>query len=352
MSNVADSGEEHSMIWGMFMAATMNAETFMGKNFSTIQNLIMNSKDFILKQMFDITAKLVGEEEKINNLDNIHWRKFMETTVIDWWWNSYQSSAHKSLSSQILLLIVKTQQHPESNEALKKRIEWIATFESYRDYDGISGEPTEFEWNIFPGFTTLQFCGKVIDLLSSIGQIPETISGRILSMSILNDISCNKKAIKKNVWQMPESVSICKEIWYWTIVIYLSRFWKEVVFSGRDWPTRNLGSYRGRNTVGIRRKRMSIFRVTTPLLLEENSRAKDTEDCRYILLLIIQHLRPFFAYLFYANQLSFYGAVANMCEECESFHDRLGQLDMVMGHWIVLWNQNRSSFGEWRPSKS
>ena len=33
MSNVADSGEEHSIIWGMFMAVTMNAETFMGKNF-------------------------------------------------------------------------------------------------------------------------------------------------------------------------------------------------------------------------------------------------------------------------------------------------------------------------------
>ena len=33
MSNVADSGEEHSIIWEMFMAATMNAATFMGKNF-------------------------------------------------------------------------------------------------------------------------------------------------------------------------------------------------------------------------------------------------------------------------------------------------------------------------------
>ena len=38
MSNVADSGEEHSIIWRMFMAATTNAATFMGKNFSTIQN--------------------------------------------------------------------------------------------------------------------------------------------------------------------------------------------------------------------------------------------------------------------------------------------------------------------------
>ena len=45
MSNVAESGEEHSIIWDMFMAATMNAATFMGKNFSTIQNFIMNSED-------------------------------------------------------------------------------------------------------------------------------------------------------------------------------------------------------------------------------------------------------------------------------------------------------------------
>ena len=29
MSNVAESGEEHSTIWRMFMAATMNAATFM-----------------------------------------------------------------------------------------------------------------------------------------------------------------------------------------------------------------------------------------------------------------------------------------------------------------------------------
>ena len=42
MSNVAESGEEHSVICGMFMAATMNAATFMGNNFSTIQNFIMN----------------------------------------------------------------------------------------------------------------------------------------------------------------------------------------------------------------------------------------------------------------------------------------------------------------------
>ena len=66
------------------MAATLNAATFMGKNFSTIQNFIINSEDLTLKQMFDITAQLVNDQEEIHGLDNIRWREFMETTVTDW----------------------------------------------------------------------------------------------------------------------------------------------------------------------------------------------------------------------------------------------------------------------------
>ena len=57
----------------MFMAATMNAATFMGKNFSTIQNFIKNSEDLTLKQMFDVTAQLVSDQDEINCLDKINW---------------------------------------------------------------------------------------------------------------------------------------------------------------------------------------------------------------------------------------------------------------------------------------
>ena len=73
MSNVAESGEEHSIIWGMFVAATMNAVTFKGKNFSTIQNFIIDSQNLTLKQMFDVTAQLVNDQEEIHSLDNIQW---------------------------------------------------------------------------------------------------------------------------------------------------------------------------------------------------------------------------------------------------------------------------------------
>ena len=47
----------------------------MGKNFSTIQNLIMNFKDLTLKQMFDVTAQLVNDQEEIHGLDKIYWEK-------------------------------------------------------------------------------------------------------------------------------------------------------------------------------------------------------------------------------------------------------------------------------------
>ena len=75
MSNVAESGEGHSIIWGMFMAATMNAATFMGKNFSTIQSFIKNYEDLTLKLMFDVNAQLVNDQEEIHGLDKIHWEK-------------------------------------------------------------------------------------------------------------------------------------------------------------------------------------------------------------------------------------------------------------------------------------
>ena len=92
-------------------------------------------------------------------------------------------NARKSTSfSESVLCLGKIHQRPNANEAWKKRIEWITSSQSYRDFDAISGEPTEFEWNIFPRFDTLQLCGKVKDLLSRLRETPEYFTGRILFM--------------------------------------------------------------------------------------------------------------------------------------------------------------------------
>ena len=56
------------------MATTLNAATFMGKNFSTIQS-VKNHESVTLKQMFDVTAQLVNDQEEIHCLDKILYGK-------------------------------------------------------------------------------------------------------------------------------------------------------------------------------------------------------------------------------------------------------------------------------------
>ena len=102
MSNVAESGEEHSIIWGMFMAAMMNAATFMGKNFSTTQNFIKNSADLTLKQMFDVTAQLVNDQEEIHGLDKNQWEKVLSKRQPLVMKQSSIFKAQKAMSSRIL----------------------------------------------------------------------------------------------------------------------------------------------------------------------------------------------------------------------------------------------------------
>ena len=168
MSNVAGSGEEHSIIWGMFMAATMNAATFVGKNFKNNQKFHYEYNRSHLEENVRHICKIGGEQDEIFNVDRIHWEKHSwkhlslvgDETVIN------LQRAKVYVFSDSVLCLGRVHQHPQSNEAWKDRIGWIVTDEIYRDYDGINGEPPEFEWNIFPGFTTLQLCGKVTDLLS------------------------------------------------------------------------------------------------------------------------------------------------------------------------------------------
>ena len=57
------------------MATTLNAATFMGKNFSTMQNVVKNQESLTLKQMFDVTAQMVHNEDEIYCLDQTVYQK-------------------------------------------------------------------------------------------------------------------------------------------------------------------------------------------------------------------------------------------------------------------------------------
>ena len=148
MSSIAESCNEHSIIWRMFMATTLNAATFMGKNFSTIQSVVKNHESLTLKQMFDVTTQLVNNQEEINCLDKILYGKNSWThlsLINDEVVINHQSPKVYEFSDSVLCL-GKVLQHPECNEAWKNRVAGVRAESSYRDYDAINGESTEFEW--------------------------------------------------------------------------------------------------------------------------------------------------------------------------------------------------------------
>ena len=182
------------------MATTFNAVTFMGKNYSTMQNVVQNEENLTLKQMFDITAQTIHNEDEIYCLDKVVYQKSSWTQlslINDLVIIGLQSTKVYVFSDSVLCL-GKVLQHLECNEAWKSRVAGVRSERNYRDFEDVKGESAEFEWNIFPGFTTLQLCDKISDLLSSLGQSPETVTGRILFMSMFNDISCDRKDNKMN----------------------------------------------------------------------------------------------------------------------------------------------------------
>ena len=338
MSNVADPGEEHSIIWVMFMAATMNAATFMGKNFSTIQNFIMNSRELTLKQMFDITAKLVGEQEEINNLDNIHWGKnswrqlslIGDETVV----NLQRTKVY--VFSDSVLCLGRILQHPESNEAWKKRIEGVMTEKKYRDYDGINGEPTEFEWNIFQGFTTLQLCDKISDLMSYLGQTPATFTGRILFMSMFNDISCDRNDNKDECLKNADYVKTFARrfgIGQWSFIGPGSE--KKWYSAEENSPQGAWDQKADEMLLEFAESGHPIFRATTPW---SRGKLKSKGHGKLSIHFTADYptIETAFRIIISANQLCLYGAVGNMCEEFETHQDRSGEPDVLMGQSIVL----------------
>ena len=174
----------------------------------------------------------------------------------------------------------------------------------------------------FPGFNTLQLNEEVKSLLFRSVETPEIFTGRILCMSMFNDISCGTKDNETECLVNAKLVSL-----------YARRFGKgQWSFIGpgseKKWSSISEDSPQGiwdkiaeRMFLEFAESGSSIFRATTPLSrgqLKSKGHGKlsihhaaDQETIETILRIIVS-----------ANQLSLYGAVAEICEEYESLHER------------------------------
>ena len=145
--------------------------------------------------MFDISTKLVSEQDEISGMETIGWENH------SWKYMSLIGDERVIILQRIkvyvfsdsVLCLGKIFEYLQSDDAWEERLGWFRSSQVYRNFDRIDGRPMEFEWNIFPGFKTLQLSEEVKRLLLRFGERPEIFTGRILFMSMFNDISCGTR---------------------------------------------------------------------------------------------------------------------------------------------------------------
>ena len=84
------------------------------------------------------------------------------------------SHAKVYVFSDSVLCLGKVNQNPTSNAVWERQLDCFKDPSQYRALDTIDGEPMEFEWNISPGFTTLQLVQEVQEFINKMGE-PRTI---------------------------------------------------------------------------------------------------------------------------------------------------------------------------------
>ena len=199
---------------------------------------------------------------------------------------------------------------------------WLKSSQNYRNFDTIDGEPMEFEWNVFTGFNTLQPSEEVKRLLLRLDETPENFTGRIIFMLMFNDISCGSKDNEKECLANAKLVSLYAKRFgkgQWSFIGPGSE--KKWYCISEDSPQGVWDNMAERMLLEFAESDCPIFRATSPLSRGKLSvhHAADLETIETI-----------FRKIFSANQLSLYGAIAEVCEEYETLHERTGR-SVVMG---------------------
>ena len=225
--------------------------------------------------------------------------------------------------------------------SLENRVAGVRAERNYSDFDDVKGESEEFACNIFPGFTTLQLCDKISNLLSSLGQSPETFTGRILFMSMFNDIFCDGKNNKEQCFKDANYVNTFAKrfgIGQWSFIGPGS---EKKWYPSENSPQRAWDHIAEEVLLKFAESGHPIFRATTPLSrgkLKSKGKGKvsihfstepDTIDTIDRIILFV-------------NQLNIYGAMAAICDEYEGQPDNTGEPVILEGQSINCSQRSQS----------
>ena len=121
--NVTANDDKHSVKWRMFMSVTLESAVSVGKNYLDNRHSITNTKDLTLRHMFDMSAKLVSEQDEISGLETIGWEsyswKYLSLIGDERVFNLQRTNVY--VFSDSVLCLGKIFENTQSNDAWEER---------------------------------------------------------------------------------------------------------------------------------------------------------------------------------------------------------------------------------------
>ena len=134
----------------------------------------------------------------------------MKTFILGRWWRSHHSLAREGLRIfRFCVMPWKDAPEPTIKHFLGRQ-SWLGSrFSSqYRTLDTIDGEPMEFEWNFSQDSPHCSSATKSKSSCPKMSDEPEECKGRIIFMSMFNDISWGSQDNEKECESTTNFVSI------------------------------------------------------------------------------------------------------------------------------------------------
>ena len=167
-----------------------------GKDYSENLRSTKNQPLKSLRQIFQVTERLIKDQTESTGLTTIDWQQPMwrETTLLNDKAVQFATAKTYVFSDSVLCLGGISD---EPVKACKSRIKLFLETRCLKDLDRIGGEPMEFDWENLLGFTTLGILDEIQNMMTESKSEPEQFKGRIIFMSMHNDIDWTKRGKKK-----------------------------------------------------------------------------------------------------------------------------------------------------------
>ena len=168
----------------------------------------------------------------------------------------------------------------------------------------------------------MQLSEEVKRLLLRLDETPENFTGRIIFMSMFNDISCGSKDNEKECLANAKLVSLHARRFgkgQWSLIGPGSE--KKQYCIGEDSPQGVWDNTAERMLLEFAESGCPVFRDTSPMSRGQlKNKGHGKLSIHYAA--DLETIETIFRIIVSANQLSLYGAIAEICEEYEILHER------------------------------